>query len=103
MGLEVVVLSSSRVRDWLGLENGESCLFEAFLKIVCATRGLQLATLEPGKDFGAGPLLPSQQLFLFLSCMEEGKASRGAYWREGSGMAVSLGRSEAKSFHAVLR
>ena len=34
--------------------------------------------------------------------MEEGhKASRGAYWREGSGMAVSLGRSEAKSFHAV--
>ena len=29
------------------------------------------------------------------------KASRGAYWREGSGMAVSLGWSEAKSFHAV--
>ena len=29
MGLEVVVQSSSRVRDWLGLEIGESCLFEA--------------------------------------------------------------------------
>ena len=118
MGLECVVLSSSRVRDWLCLEIGESCLFEAgpivgwnhsaFLKsLVCDAWTAKVAgDLGTKEGFRCGSftsfyISATNSFCSSLVWERDKKASRGAYWREGSGMAVSSGRSEAKSFHVV--
>ena len=70
MGLEVVVLSSSRVRDWLGLENGESCLFEAGPTLLAGPiqlfRRLWWATLGLQKELATLGTMISVQVLYFL-------------------------------------